>query len=72
MIVDEPYTINEKWGTKTYQISVDSPDFNQPIHHWGGECKVTNAKKIANLRVMANIVRLKGLAEKGAEWVKIS
>lgn len=72
MIVDEPYTINEKWGTETYQISVDSPGYNQPINYYHASCKVTDYKKINNFRVMANIVRLKGIREDGAEWVKIS
>lgn len=72
MIVDEPYTINEKFGYEEYQISVDSPGFNQPINHYYASCKVDKDRRIANLRVMANIVRSRGLKENEAEWVKIS
>lgn len=72
MIVDEPYTINEKFGPEIYQITVDSPGYNEPINWYFASCKVTDYKKIANLRVLANIVRIKGLREEGAEWVKIS
>lgn len=72
MIVDEPYTINEKFGAERYEISVDSPGYNEPINWYHDSCKVTDFKAIANLRLMANVVRLKGLRDDQAEWVKIS
>ena len=50
IIVDEPYTINEKYGVKYYYITVDSPDYNSPIHHWSGQCRLFRKKKIERLR----------------------
>lgn len=53
IIVDENYTVNEKYGKKYYSITVDSPGFNQPIHHWSAQCRIFRKRKIEKLRQQA-------------------
>jgi len=71
MIVDEPYTVNEKYGVKYYEVSVDSPDINQPIHWWSDRCKVTDIKKIAKLRQQAISYALAHREADRREWKKV-
>jgi len=71
MIIDEPYTINEKYGEKRYYISIDSPDYNQPVHIWDADCRVTNTKKIARLQTQARAIQAKGRSDT-PEWKRLS
>lgn len=71
IIVDEPYTVNEIYGTKYYRVTVDSPDFNQPIHWYEDSCKVTNTKKIAKLRQKAIDYARAHREADSREWKKV-
>lgn len=72
MIVDEPYTVNEKYGIDYYTVSVDSPGYNEPINWLLERCKVTNSKKIAKLRQKAiDFARARREAD-SREWKKVT
>lgn len=66
MIVDKPYTINVTYGPERFDITVDSPDYNQPINWFCASCKVTNQKKIDKLINQARAIQRRGLLERNA------
>lgn len=72
MIIDEPYTVNEKYGSKYYEICVASPDWNQPIIWYSERCKVTNEKKITKLRNEAISYARKHREKDKEEWKKVA
>ena len=72
MIVDEEYKVQEKFGTRDYQISVDSPGFNQPINHYWATCNVKKVRKIEKLRAKARNIRDNGLKEKKKDFRQVN
>ena len=72
IIVDEPYTVNERYGVKYYSVTVDSPDWNQPIHWYSEQCKVTNTKKIAKIRQRAIDYARAHREADSREWKKVA
>ena len=72
IIVDEPYTVNERYGVKYYKVTVDSPDFNGYIHWYSEKCKVTNIKKIAKLRQHAIDYARAHKEADSREWRKVN
>lgn len=69
--VAKPYTINEKYGVKQYRITIDSPGYNQPIHHWDAECRVTSTRKIEKLRKKAIEYKKSRLESENREWREV-
>jgi len=68
MIVEHKYKLREKYGIDTYEITLDSPGYNEPINHFYANCKVKNTKKIVKLQTQAKQIRARLLAEDSTEW----
>lgn len=71
MIVEHKYKLQEKYGIDTYEITLDSPGYNQPINHFYNNCKVKDTKKIVKLQTQAKQIRARLLAEDSTEWSEL-
>ncbi len=66
--VECKYQLQEKFGVDTYEITLDSPGFNQPINWFYANCKISNTKKIAKLQSKGKQIRDKYIAQDNCEW----
>lgn len=69
--VEKDYKLQERYGTKLYEITLDSPAYNQPINHFYANCKVTDFKKIARLQAKGKQIRQRLIDEDGIGWQEI-
>lgn len=67
-MVEHKLKLQEKYGVDNYEITLDSPGFNQPINHYYANCKVSDTKKIVKLQVKAKQIKARLLAEDSADW----
>lgn len=68
MKVEHEYKLQEKFGIDTYEITLDSPGYNEPINHFYAKCRVSDTKKIVKLQTYAKQKRARLLAEDNTEW----
>jgi len=69
--VEHKYKLQEKYGIDKYEITLDSPGYNEPINWYYANCKVSDLKKIVKLQTKAKQVKARLKAQDSAEWIEL-
>lgn len=66
--VEHEYKLQEKFGIDKYEITLDSPGFNEPVNWFYASCKVSDTKKIVKLQTKGKQMKARLIAGDSAEW----
>lgn len=69
--VEHKYKLQEKYGIDKYEITLDSPGWNEPVNWFYANCKVSDTKKIVKLQTIAKQKKARLLAQDSAEWSEL-